>query len=92
MQFLMWTAIQEAKSDGLVEFDMGRTDLSNEGLLTFKDHWGGTRSTLAYMRYPEPRIHRTTESASLRIAQSLVALTPANAFWLELAVLYQHVD
>jgi lipid II:glycine glycyltransferase (peptidoglycan interpeptide bridge formation enzyme) len=92
MQFLMWTAIQEAKSDGLLEFDMGRTDLSNEGLLTFKDHWGGTRSQLGYMRYPAPRIHRTTESASLRIAQSLVALTPASLLARAGKVLYQHMD
>ena len=92
MQFLMWTAIQEAKNDGLVEFDMGRTDLSNEGLLTFKDHWGGTRSPLAYTRYPEPRIHRTTESASLRIAKSLVVLTPASVLTRAGNILYHHID
>jgi lipid II:glycine glycyltransferase (peptidoglycan interpeptide bridge formation enzyme) len=92
MQFLMWVAIQEAKNDGLVEFDMGRTDLSNAGLLTFKDHWGATRSPLAYTRYPEPRIHPTTESASLRVAKSLVALAPANFLARAGNVLYQHMD
>jgi CelD/BcsL family acetyltransferase involved in cellulose biosynthesis len=92
MQFLMWKAIQEAKSDGLVEFDLGRTDLSNEGLLTFKDHWGGARSTLTYMRYPEPRIQRTTESAALQVAQSLVPLTPARLLAKAGNIIYQHID
>ena len=92
MQFLMWKAIQEAKSDGLLEFDMGRTDLDNEGLLTFKDHWGGARSTLSYMRYPLPRIHRAIEGASLRIAKSLVALTPPSLLARAGNILYQHID
>lgn len=92
MQFLIWTAIQEAKSDGLLEFDMGRTDFSNEGLLTFKDHWGGARSTLTYVRYPEPRIHRPTESASFRIAKSLVGLAPPSLLAKAGDILYHHID
>lgn len=50
-QLLMWKAIQEAKAAGLLEFDMGRTEWSNDGLITFKDRWGGARSNLQYLRY-----------------------------------------
>ena len=42
MQLMIWKAIQEAKESGLLEFDMGRTDWGNEGLLAFKDRWGCT--------------------------------------------------
>ena len=57
MQLLMWKAIQEAKRDGLQEFDMGRTEWDNEGLLRYKDRWGGTRSMLTSFRHPatEPK-------------------------------------
>ena len=39
MAFLFWSAIQEAKNSGLEEFEMGRSDISNPGLISFKEHW-----------------------------------------------------
>ena len=48
----LWKAIQEAKQEGLQEFDLGRSDSDQPGLVAFKDHWGTTRSTLTYLRYP----------------------------------------
>jgi len=92
MQLLMWNAIQEAKSEGLLEFDMGRTDRTNEGLVTFKDRFGGTRSILTYVRYPEPRTQRATESASMRIAKSLFALAPSSLLARAGNILYRHID
>ena len=70
MQLLMWKAIQEAKESGLLEFDMGRTDWDNEGLLTYKDQWGCKRSTLTYLRYPALKTKRT-EQIPMRIAKLL---------------------
>ncbi len=40
MQVLMWKAIEEAKEAGLLEFDMGRSDWENDGLVHYKDRWG----------------------------------------------------
>jgi len=51
-QMLLWKAIQDAKNNGLLTFDMGRSDWDNPGLITFKDRWGASRSTLNYSRYP----------------------------------------
>ena len=92
MQFLMWKAIEDAKNSGLGEFDMGRSDLSNEGLLIFKDHWGATREPLTYTRYPAPRIHRITDSTSLRMAKSFVVLTPTSVLTRAGDILYHHID
>jgi lipid II:glycine glycyltransferase (peptidoglycan interpeptide bridge formation enzyme) len=50
-QLLFWKAIQEAKSNGLLELDMGRSDWSNSGLINFKNRWGAARSTLTYWKY-----------------------------------------
>jgi lipid II:glycine glycyltransferase (peptidoglycan interpeptide bridge formation enzyme) len=45
---LFWKAIEQAKSVGLSELDLGRTDADNEGLKTFKERLGGVHSRLTY--------------------------------------------
>jgi lipid II:glycine glycyltransferase (peptidoglycan interpeptide bridge formation enzyme) len=76
MQILIWRAIQEAKETGLAEFEMGRTDWRNEGLLTFKDRWGCTRATLVYLRNPARRRTNFTELVGGRIAKRVIASLP----------------
>ena len=49
---LIWHAIQAAQNAGFELFDFGRSELSNTGLVSFKDHWGATRTALRYYRYP----------------------------------------
>ena len=51
-QLLFWHAIQKAKEAQLSEFDMGRSDCDNSGLVVFKDRWGADRTKLVYLRYP----------------------------------------
>jgi hypothetical protein len=51
MHYLIWRAIQDAKQKGLINLDFGRSAWGNPGLITFKDRWGSTRSTLTYSRY-----------------------------------------
>lgn len=45
---LMWTAIQKGCANGFARFDMGRTDLANKGLRTFKSRWGAREMPLFY--------------------------------------------
>ena len=52
MAFLFWKAIEEATGLGLKDLDLGRTEMSNTGLITFKEHWGATRQSIDYWRYP----------------------------------------
>jgi CelD/BcsL family acetyltransferase involved in cellulose biosynthesis len=91
MQLLMWKAIQEAKENGLLEFDMGRTDWSNEGLLTFKDRWGAARSTLLYLRHPAPKPHSRIEDIPMRIAERFFAWAPDSLLTSAGALLYRHI-
>ena len=49
---MLWTAIREAIDRGCVLFDMGKTDLENKGLRTFKGGWGSVESELHYSFYP----------------------------------------
>jgi CelD/BcsL family acetyltransferase involved in cellulose biosynthesis len=51
MHLLYWRAIQEAKMLGLRQFDFGRTDADQRGLIIFKNRWGAKQSSLTYSRY-----------------------------------------
>jgi lipid II:glycine glycyltransferase (peptidoglycan interpeptide bridge formation enzyme) len=59
--FLFWKVIQQAKAEGLEEFDLGRSDYEDPGLIAFKEHLGAVSSELRYYRNPAP--HPKTESA-----------------------------
>ena len=48
---MLWEAIKSCAREGCRSFSLGRTDLDNEGLLTFKNGWGGNRTVLNYYRY-----------------------------------------
>jgi hypothetical protein len=91
MQLVMWKAIQEAKENGLLEFDMGRTDWSNEGLLTFKDRWGCVRSTLLYLRDPAPKLHHRIEDVAMRLAKRVFAWAPDSFLSSAGNILYRHI-
>lgn len=48
---VLWEAIKKCAHEGFSSFSLGRTDLDNEGLLAFKNGWGGSRTDLNYYRY-----------------------------------------
>jgi hypothetical protein len=90
MQLLMWRAIQEASAAGLLELDMGRTDWDNQGLLSYKDNWGCTRSTLAYSRYPAPQTDRA-EQVPMRFLKLVFSRTPDRLLTGVGNLLYRHI-
>jgi hypothetical protein len=47
---LLWTEIQAATEEGCREFDLGRSDIDNPGLIAFKNRCDSTRSQLTYRR------------------------------------------
>jgi hypothetical protein len=53
MPLLFWKSIQSAKESGAIEFDFGRSDLGNPGLIAFKDHWATRSLVLTYRRCQE---------------------------------------
>ncbi|HBA90117.1 MAG TPA: methicillin resistance protein [Geobacter sp.] len=48
---LFWEVIKKCGRDGFGRLSLGRTDPDNEGLLNFKNGWGGSRTDLSYYRY-----------------------------------------
>ena len=49
---LMWDAIRWGCESGFTWLDLGRSELSNTGLRTFKERWGAEETPLTYMALP----------------------------------------
>jgi hypothetical protein len=87
---LFWQTIQEAKSNGQNELDMGRSDLDDPGLSVFKEHWGSVPSPLTYWKYPAEG--STTRSAWQRsLLNRVVSASPDFVLQLAGNVLYRHM-
>ena len=52
MPFLMWRAIEDGKQRGMSELDLGRSDIDNAGLITFKNRFGAAQSRVIYKKFP----------------------------------------
>jgi hypothetical protein len=59
---LFWNVIQQAKEKGAKEFDLGRSDHGDQGLIAFKEHLGAVSTELHYYRNPASVSHLKAES------------------------------
>jgi lipid II:glycine glycyltransferase (peptidoglycan interpeptide bridge formation enzyme) len=91
MAYLFWQAIREAKAQGLNEFDLGRSDLDQPGLIAFKDRLGASRSTLTYYRRPADDTRFWSGARRQRAARWLFERLPDPALSLAGHVLYRHL-
>jgi hypothetical protein len=71
--WLLWRTIVDAKSSGALEFDLGRTEEENKGLLAFKDHWVPNHRTLIYWRYPGVPASEVASGWKLKMAKRAFA-------------------
>ena len=92
MPFLFWNVIQYARHDGACRLDLGRSDLDNAGLMTFKDRLGAERSELQYLRYAGRRSPAKSEAGwGARMAQRVIAdVLPDRLFVSAGRLLYRH--
>jgi len=96
-QLLLWKSIQEAKASGLQFFDFGRSETANTGLITFKERWGATPSTLTYWKYSAPNslpvwinIDKKT-NWMVRLARQILDHTPSRLLSAVGNLGYRHV-
>jgi hypothetical protein len=75
--WLFWQAITAAKLSAATRFDFGRTELSNLGLLTFKNHWVSHPERITYWQYPSRRAQSSAESWKRRLGKRMFSLAPA---------------
>lgn len=91
MIHLFWKAIQQARSEGLRWFDLGRSELSNEGLIEFKGHWGAQLQTISYFRLPPETGKPDGENVQMRLIKSACRHLPDSFLELFGNFLYRHV-
>jgi hypothetical protein len=83
-------AIQEAKDLGFEEFEMGRSDPNNTGLIAFKEHWGAKGTTIRYWRYPAgPAV--SPDVWKMNLARRIVPVLPDVALVAIGKLLYRHI-
>ena len=89
--WLLWRAIAAAKASGAVEFDMGRTQEDNSGLLKFKNHWASRNTRLVYRRIPGTRSVDILEGWKLRLAKRAFSHMPGGLLAITGKLLYRHI-
>jgi CelD/BcsL family acetyltransferase involved in cellulose biosynthesis len=88
---LFWKAIQEGKQAGAEEFDLGRSDLEDPGLSTFKGHLGGAASELNYYRYCISQSRKSPATSKRSYLREAFARMPDPIFTGAGRLLYRHM-
>ena len=91
MPFLFWSLIEDCKASGVKQVDFGRTDLDHEGLITFKNRLGTTRSTLTYYRYPKPESAELASTWDSPFVRQICSILPDTVSRAASRVLYKHI-
>ena len=89
--FLLWKTIEESKLGGAEEFDLGRSDSDNVGLISFKNHWAQGLSTLVYWRFPAPDTLAFREASRLNGLKRLFACMPNRLLAVTGRIIYRHI-
>jgi GNAT acetyltransferase-like protein len=89
--WLLWRAIVAAQSNGATEFDMGRTQDDNEGLLAFKNHWVRQPKRLVYWNFPGTPTLDSAGGWKLRMAKRVFSCMPDKLLAITGRVLYRHI-
>jgi hypothetical protein len=89
---LFWKAIQQAKAEGIEEFDLGRSSNNDQGLISFKRHLGAATVDMRYYRDTLPQTEKepSRSSASFWARQALSGL-PDSLFTGVGQLLYRHI-
>ncbi len=74
--FLFWKVMQDAKAEGFEELDLGRSDLDNQGLITFKNRLGGQPAALRYWRLAAKSRPKSVPGWMSRFARQAMAHSP----------------
>jgi lipid II:glycine glycyltransferase (peptidoglycan interpeptide bridge formation enzyme) len=88
---LMWNAISSAKSMAAQEFDLGRTDEDNIGLIAFKDKWGARSQPLVYSRFSGSTPSVGGEEWKLKVVKQVCSCLPERVLAAAGTLIYRHI-
>jgi CelD/BcsL family acetyltransferase involved in cellulose biosynthesis len=91
MPFLFWQVIQAAHGQGFTELDLGRSNLDQPGLITFKEHLGAVATPLTYYEHPARRHRAPRPTWMPRLAGQVFSRLPDSALDLAGRLIYRHL-
>ena len=89
--WLLWRAMAAAKNTGARQFDLGRTDHDNAGLLAFKNKWVSAVEHLLYWRFPATTALGVSESRKLKMVKKLFSHMPQALLVMSGKLVYRHI-
>lgn len=89
--YLLWKLIEESKVFGAESLDFGRSDADNEGLVSFKDRFGATKTSLTYIRYPRLKQETAGSNWGVRTARRIFGVMPNTISPIAGWLLYRHI-
>ncbi len=87
---LLWRTVQDAKKEGAVELDLGRSDFDTPGLIDFKNHWGADQAGITYYCYPAVSRRGLRNGLITTTAKRLVAAVPDSVLGAIGGMFYRH--
>jgi hypothetical protein len=91
MPLLFWKTIQEGKACGAHEFDLGRSEMDNAGLVNFKEHLGAASSQLVYLRIERHLSRPTVTDWKVRFARNAFSHMPNPFLKLVGSLFYRYI-
>jgi len=89
--WVLWRAITAAKSNGAKEFDMGRTEEGDAGLLTFKNHWVSHPKQLVYWNFPDVPGFGSVHNWKVKLAKHFFSRMPRKVLVVTGRIIYRHI-
>ena len=89
--FLLWKAIGDAKAAGITSMDFGRSDMDNQGLISFKERWGTKGSKLTYLRWSKKQATDVAHGRSAGMMKKVFSLVPDSVLQATGRILYRHI-
>jgi hypothetical protein len=91
VSWLLWKSIASAKSGGASQFDMGRTEEQNAGLVAFKNHWVSQPQRLVYWRFLDGTPLDSPGGWKLEVAKRVFSLMPTRLRTAAGSIMYRHI-
>ena len=88
---LFWKAIQGAKQNGVLKYDLGRSESDNSGLVSFKENWGAVSQPLDYYRLPARQSFHLNSAWRTRFAKGVFSRMPDALLAATGRLLYRHI-
>jgi len=99
MPFLFWKIIEEERTQGKRLLDLGRSEISNSGLVQFKNRLGAKQNPMNYYIYSRENGHPSRSLWIAHLASRIMPRLPSAALHLPRTILaapgsflYKHMD